>query len=232
MSEKSFKMANDYVIPVSRRSRHRVIWHGYFFSQIDCQLLIALSMWIGDRQDKPLSDGTKSQIMLWRRSRQGSMPIGGLFDALMASKDPYKQAWVDAVLEHREIWTDFGQQAHDDMMGNMLWMKTSEEMLASDDWGRSKQHRPVIEEMKLETAPVGTRLEDERARSGAEANRTQSQEATQPRLITLAIDEVKTSHQEMDSQILLDGWLKVNAKAGTKAEGLESMSASWTCIKA
>ena len=232
MSEKSFKRANDYAIPMSRRSRHRVIWHGYFFSQLDCQLLIALSMWIGDRQDKPLSDGTKSQIMLWRRSRQGSMPIGGLFDALMASKDPYEQAWVDAALEHREIWTDFAQQAHDDMMGNMLWMKTAEEMLASDDWGRSKQYRPVIEEKKLVTAPVETRLEDERARNGAEANRTHSQEATQPRLITLAIDEVKTSHQEMDSQILLDGWLKVKAKAGTKAEGLESMSASWTCIKA
>ena len=119
--------------------RQEFIKNGYGFSQRDCQLLIALTFWIEDAEGRPLSDSTKSQVMLWRRSSQGTLPIAGLFDSIVHSSDPEEREWVRLVLDNQWFWKKFAQDQYDSLEG-ALYMKSSQELVSTEHWRRLVNH--------------------------------------------------------------------------------------------
>ena len=119
--------------------RFEITYNGYRFSRRDIQLLIALTLWTKDANGQPLSDGTKSQVMLWRRSWQGTLPIAGLFDAVMNSRDPDERGWVESVLNHQAPWENFAQQQYESLE-EALYIKHSRAMVSSEQWRRLVDH--------------------------------------------------------------------------------------------
>ena len=126
-------------------NRFEITYTGYRFSRRDIQLLIALTLWTKDTNGQPLSDSMKSQVMLWRRSWQGTLPISGLFDAVMDSRDPSERAWVDDVLSNQAKWEHFAQQQYENLEG-ALYIKHSRDIISSEQWRRLVDHEaPIVE---------------------------------------------------------------------------------------
>ena len=95
--------------------RFQVIFNGNCFSRRDIQLLAALTLWVRNADGQPLSDGTKSQVMLWRLAIQGTLPISGIFDTVLNSGDPNERDWVQDVLDNQAAWQTFAQEQYESL---------------------------------------------------------------------------------------------------------------------
>ena len=138
-------------------------------------MLVALTFWTRDAEGKTLSDSMKSQVMLWRRSSQGRLPISGLFESITHSGDPDERAWVEAVLANQNSWKEFAQEQYDSLE-SALYMKTPQEMISSDQWGYLVDHLPPTEPAAKDTVLDSDELGDCPRPKGALINGDRSKE--------------------------------------------------------
>ena len=117
----------------------------YRFSRRDIQLLVTLTMWIRDADGQPLSDGTKSQVMLWRRGRQGTLRISGLFDAIVNSENPDERGWVQDVIDDQVKWQTFAQEQYESLE-EALYINPPRNMVSSEQLTRLVDHKQPVNE--------------------------------------------------------------------------------------
>jgi len=98
------------------RIKHIVGADGREFTKEDCQLLLALTLWIKHYTGEPLKDCEIGRIIPWSKAMQDEFNVDGMADELIASIDPTVTAWCKEVSEDKARWTEVARRATEDAM--------------------------------------------------------------------------------------------------------------------
>jgi len=100
------QVREDPLVPLEPPEKVAVTMNGKVFRQRDCQLLVALNLYVSDKNGQPLSDRTQGLLVNWARDRMVGVNTAGLFDCIVASREPFEKAWYDEVVREDVVWTE------------------------------------------------------------------------------------------------------------------------------